>query len=193
MQLVALGTLPGVAASETPLADAARLFLGGWGGWLLTLGAVLSILGTNGNTMLSGPRYLFALAEDGFGPRLLARVHPRFRTPANAVVLQALVALPLALTGTFVQLAALSVVARLATYIGTAAAVPVLRRKLAALPGTVRLPGGPLIPIAAVLVCLVLVGSAERRNLIAGAVAIAAGLVIYLLRRRDAPGVQSTP
>jgi len=191
VQLVALGTLPGVAASETPLADAARRFLGDWGGWLLTLGAVLSILGTNGNTMLSGPRYLFALAEDGFGPRLLARVHPRFRTPANAVVLQALVAVPLALTGTFVKLAALSVVARLATYIGTAAAVPILRRKLAALPGTVRLPGGPLIPIAAVLVCLVLVGSAEPRNLIAGAVAIAAGLVIYAFRRREAPGVQS--
>ena len=193
VQFVAIYTLPGVADSKTPLADAARLFLGGWGGWLLTLGAVLSILGTNSNTMLSGPRYLFALAEDGFGPRLLARVHPRFRTPANAVVLQALVALPLALTGTFVQLAALSVVARLATYIGTAAAVPILRRKLAALPGTVRLPGGPLIPIASVLVCLVLVGSAETRDLVAGAIAIAAGLVIFLLRRRDAPGVQSTP
>ena len=193
VQFVAIYTLPGVATSETPLADAARLFLGGWGGWLLTLGAVLSILGTNSNTMLSGPRYLFALAEDGFGPRFLARVHPRFRTPANAVVLQAAVALPLALTGTFVQLAALSVVARLATYIGTAAAVPILRRKLSALPGTVRLPGGPLIPIAAVLVCLVLVGSAERRDLVAGAIAIAAGLVIFLLRRRDAPGVQSPP
>lgn len=193
VQLVALGTLPGVAASETPLADAARLFLGDWGGWLLTLGAVLSILGTNGNTMLSGPRYLFALAEDGFGPRLLARVHPRFRTPANAVVLQALVALPLALTGTFVKLAALSVVARLATYIGTAAAVPILRRKLAALPGTVRLPGGPLIPIAAVLVCLVLVGSAEPRNLVAGAIAIVAGLAIFLFRQREPPGVQSPP
>jgi basic amino acid/polyamine antiporter, APA family len=193
VQLVALGTLPGVAASETPLADAARLFLGGWGGWLLTLGAALSILGTNGNTMFSGPRYLFALAEDGFGPRLLARVHPRFRTPANAVVLQAAVALPLALSGTFVELAALSVVARLATYIGTAAAVPILRRKLAALPGTIRLPGGPLIPIAAVLVCLALVGSAERKNLIAGAIALAVGLLLYLLREREPAGVESPP
>ncbi|HEX5758169.1 MAG TPA: APC family permease [Thermoanaerobaculia bacterium] len=193
VQLVALGTLPDVARSETPLADAARLFLGGWGGWLLTLGAVVSILGTISNTMLSGPRYLFALAEDGYGPRFLASVHPRFRTPAAAVVLQAAVALPLALSGTFVQLAALSVVARLATYIGTAAAVPILRRKLAALPGTVRLPGGPLIPIAAVLVCLALAASAQLRNLIAGAIAIAAGAVIYLLRRRDAAGVESTP
>ena len=45
-------------------------------------------------------------------------------------MLQTVVALPLALTGRFVELAALSVVARLSTYIGTAAAVPVLRRKL---------------------------------------------------------------
>ncbi len=188
VQLVALGTLPGIAASETPLADAARLFLGGWGGWLLTLGAALSILGTNGNTMLSGPRYLFALAQDGFGPRLLAGVHPRFRTPAAAVLLQAGIALPLALSGTFVGLAALSVVARLATYLGTAAAVPVLRRKLAATPATVRLPGGPAIPVAAILVCLALAGSAERANLVAGGIAIAAGLLIYAFRRRDAAG-----
>ena len=193
VQLVALGTLPGVAGSERPLADAARRFLGEWGGWLLTFGAAVSILGTNSNTMLSGPRYLFALAEDGFGPRLLAGVHPRFRTPANAVVLQAAVALPLALSGTFVELAALSVVARLATYIGTAAAMPILRRKLAALPGTIRLPGGPLIPIAAVLVCLALVGSAQRKSLIAGAAALAVGLLLYLLRQREPPGVQSPP
>lgn len=186
VQLVALGTLPGVAASETPLADAARLVLGGWGGWLLTLGAAVSILGTNGNTMLSGPRYLFALAQDGFGPRPLAWVHPRFRTPAVAVLLQAAIALPLALSGTFVGLAALSVVARLATYLGTAAAVPVLRRKLPATAATVRLPGGPAIPIAAVLICLVLAGSAERANLIAGAAAIGVGFILYLLRRRGA-------
>ncbi len=192
VQLVALGTLPGLAASETPLADAARLFLGGWGGWLLTLGGAISILGTNSNTMLSGPRYLFALAEDGFGPRLLAAVHPRFRTPANAVVLQAAVALPLALSGSFVGLAALSVIARLATYLGTAAAVPVLRRKLPAGAATVRLPGGPAIPLAAVVVCLALAGSATSANLIAGAVALAVGLLLYLLRQRDPapePGV----
>ncbi|HEY6321174.1 MAG TPA: APC family permease, partial [Thermoanaerobaculia bacterium] len=115
VQWVALATLPGLAASATPLADAARRFLGAWGGWLLTIGATLSILGTNGNTVLTGPRYLFALAQGGYGPRLLAAVHPRFRTPAVAVVAQTAIALPLALSGTFTGLAALSVVARLAT------------------------------------------------------------------------------
>jgi APA family basic amino acid/polyamine antiporter len=184
VQWVALATLPGLAASATPLADAARRFLGAGGGWLLTIGATLSILGTNGNTVLTGPRYLFALARDGYGPRWLAAVHPRFRTPAVAVVLQTVIALPLALSGTFTGLAALSVVARLATYLGTAAAVPVLRRKLGSRPGAFRLPGGALVPAAAALLCLVFAASATREDLIAGAVALVVGVGVWRLRRR---------
>lgn len=184
VQGVALGTLPGVAESKTPLADSARLFFGSWGGWLMTFGAVVSILGTNSNTVLAGPRYLFALAEDGFGPRILAWLHPRFRTPVPAILLQTAIALPLALTGSFVQLAALSAVARLATYFGTAMAVPILRRKYPEARTTVRLPGGWLIPIAAGLLCVVLAASAEKRNLIAAGIAIVVGLGIYALRRR---------
>jgi len=188
VQLVALGTLPGVAASKTPLADSARLFLGSWGGWLMTFGAVVSILGTNSNTVLSGPRYLFALAEDGYGPRALATLHPRFRTPVLAILLQSAIALPLAFAGTFEELAKLSVMARLATYLGTAVAVPVLRRKLAgSRERVVRLPGGPLIPAAAALVCIVLAASAKMENLVAAGIAILVGLVIYALRRLPPP------
>jgi amino acid transporter len=190
VQAVALGTLPGLATAKTPLADAARLFLGSWGGWLMTVGGAISILGTNSNTVLSGPRYLFALAEDGFGPAALAYVHPRWRTPAVAILVQTAIALPLALTGSFVGLAALSAVARLATYFGTALAVPVLRRKLGHEEDSgrgVRLPGGPLIPIAAALLCIGLAVSATVTNLIAGLLALIAGVPIYLLRRRPAP------
>jgi amino acid transporter len=182
VQLVALGTVPDLAASQTPLADGARLVLGGWGGWLLTTGAVVSILGTNSNSILAGPRYLFALAHDGFGPRFLAAVHPRFRTPAAAILLQTAIALPLALSGTFVGLATLSVVARLATYIATAAAVPVLRRKR---PSTqaLRLPGGFAIPAVAMALTVGLLASASWTDLLAGVVGLAVGWVIYVLRR----------
>src|SRR5258708_20385959 len=86
------------------------------------------------------------MSQDGYGPRLLAAVHPRFRTPAVAVVAQTAIALPLALSGTFTGLAALSVVARLATYIRPAAARPVPRRKLGRPPPALRLPGRPLVP-----------------------------------------------
>lgn len=184
VQWVALGTLPNLAQSDTPLADAAQIFLGGWGGLLLTVGAVLSILGTNSNTVLAGPRYLWAIAADGFGPRALTYIHPRFRTPMVALLTQTAIALPLALSGTFTQLATLSVIARLATYFGTAAAVLRLRRKFPDAPNVVRTPGGPVIPIAALLLCVAFAASAEPRNLIAGAIAIVVGLALYAIRRR---------
>jgi amino acid transporter len=186
IQLVALGTVPDLGSSRTPLADSAGHLIGPAGVWLLTVGAMLSILGTNNNTVLAGPRYLYALAERGRLPSFIARIHPRFRTPYLAILLQTGIALPLALTGTFVELAALSVIARLATYIGTAAAVPILRRKLPASPRAIRLPGGPTIPILALIVCLVFLSSAKAENLIAGAGALAVGAAIYVSRGRFA-------
>jgi APA family basic amino acid/polyamine antiporter len=185
VQIVALGTLANLAdlVDGAPLADAAALLVGAWAGILMTVGAAISIEGNVGNTMLAGPRYLYALAVDGFGPAALARVHPRYRTPANAIVTQAAVALVLALSGSFVQLAMLSIIARLATYMGTAAAVPVLRRKFPRTEHTVVLPGGPLIPIAALLLCLIFLASATRWNLIAGVIALGVGVLIYAFRR----------
>ncbi len=192
VQWVALGTLPGVVNSATPLADAAARFLP-WGGLLMTVGGVISILGTNGNTVLSGPRYLFALARDGFGPRFLGTLHPRYRTPTAAILVQTAIALPLAFTGSFEALATLSTVARLATYFGTALAVPVLRRKLRG-QAALRLPGGPVIPIAAALLCVAFAASAKKENLIAGAVALVVGGLIYAFwRRPPEPPDQAEP
>lgn len=75
-------------------------------------------------------------------------------------------------------------VARLATYLGTAAAVPVLRRKLGTPPGSFRLPGGPAIPIAAGALAVGLAASAASENLLAAGVALAVGLVLYWTRAR---------
>ena len=184
IQLVALGTLPDLAerVEGAPLAAAATLLVGAWAGVVMTVGAAVSIEGNVGNTTLMGPRYLFALAEDGFGPRALASVHPTWRTPWVAIIVQSTIALVLALSGSFVQLAMLSIVARLATYMGTAAAVPVLRRKFPRTESTVRLPGGPLIPIAALALCFVFLLSATRWNLIAGAIALVIGAVLFATR-----------
>ncbi|MGH7343239.1 MAG: APC family permease, partial [Candidatus Rokuibacteriota bacterium] len=176
-----------LAEAESPLAEAAAGFLGPFGALLMTLGAMTSIEGNVGNTTLSGPRYLYALATDGFGPRRLARIHPRYHTPAAAIVTQSTLALALALSGSFVQLALLSVIARLVTYIGTAAAIPLLRRRFGDRPDAVRLPGGPAIPIAALLLSSVLLASAQPRNLVAGALGLLAGALIYRFRERSPP------
>ncbi len=183
VQAVALGTLPGLAGSKTPLADAARLFMGPLGGLLLTAGAVISILGTNSNTVLAGPRYLYAMAKNGYGPAWLSHLHPRYATPTGGLVLQLAVGLPLALTGSFTGLAALSAVARLATYLGTAAAVPILRRTMPA-PPAFRLWGGPLIPLAAVALTAGLALSTTVENLLAAGAALLVGWLLHLFRRR---------
>jgi APA family basic amino acid/polyamine antiporter len=185
IQFVALGTLPDLAAraAGAPLADAAVLVVGVWAGAIMTLGAAVSIGGNAGNTMLVGPRYLYALAKDGFGPEILGRVHARYHTPAWAIAINGILVAVLALSGSFVQLATLSVVARIATYVGTAAAVPILRRKLAGGQHTIVLPGGPTIPILALVLCLAFLASATVANLISGLIALVVGGMIYVFRR----------
>ena len=184
VQWVALGTLPGLAQSTTPLAQAASRFSGEWLALLMTVGASVSILGTSSNTVLMAPRYLLALSQDGYGPRWLGAIHRRFRTPTVAIVLIGVVSLMLALSGSFVQLALLSVVSRLCTYLGTAGSVLVLRHRHGDRADALRLPGGALIPVAAIALSLALLASAQVENLIAAAIALLIGAVVYRFRRR---------
>src|SRR5262245_15110683 len=192
VQLVAIGTVPNLGASKTPLADAGRLLLGPAGGLLLTLGAALSVLGSNNNSVLAGPRYLYALSEGGRLPRVLSKIHPRYHTPYVAILTQSALALLLigldayrhsvspGAFGIAENLAVLSTIARLGTYIGTCASVPVLRRKLPATERTIRLPGGPVIPILALIICLLFLSAAETKNFVAAGIALVVGAIIYV-------------
>ncbi|MEZ5484547.1 MAG: APC family permease [Lysobacteraceae bacterium] len=192
VQIVAQGLLPDLPSSSAPLADAATVFAGAVGLLLLSIGALISIIGTTGDTILFGPRYLQAMAADGYGPALFARVHPRFRTPAWAVLLVGAASLALALSGSFVQLALLSVISRLLTYLATAASVLALRRRYPANAARFRLPGGPLLPLLAILVSLGLLAAATWMHLLAAGAALLIGVVIFALRQppRDA-GVEA--
>jgi amino acid transporter len=184
VQLVAVGTFPALAASRTPLADASTVFLGSGGALILTAGAVLSTTGNNMGQALSGPRNLFALAEQGDLPRFFGRVHVRFRTPANAIVVTATVALVLALTGQFAPLALASAISRLVVYVFTCAATLRLRDpRLAGLvpPATFVVPFGPVVPVAAIMIALAILGGASSGQLWAGAAVVAGGAVLYVI------------
>ncbi|HET7361453.1 MAG TPA: APC family permease [Salinimicrobium sp.] len=182
VQFVAVGTFPGLETSESPLAESSAYFAGAWLAIIMTLGAMISIFGNVGNSTLMGPRYLYALAKDGYGFKALAKIHPRYRTPAVAILVQSGIALALALSGSFVGLAMLSIIARLATYAGTAAALPILRRRFSDRKDAVKLPGGYTIPIVALLLCVVFLISTTAENLIAGAIALLVGGIIYYFR-----------
>jgi amino acid transporter len=190
-QLVALGTLPALETSSTPLADAARVFLGATGAALITAGIVVSASGNNMGHALSGSRNLFALAEQGDLPAFFGHVHPRFRTPATAILVTTGVGLALALSGRFAVLAAVSAVSRLIVYLFTCAALLRLRHpRFAATvaPATFVVPFGPVIPGAAILFALAMLAGATAPQLRAGGYALAAGAVLYLIARRPRGG-----
>ena len=210
-QLVALGTLPGLASSKTPLADAAALYMGPVGAAMVTLGAVMSTSGNNMGQALSGSRNLYALAEQGDLPKFFGYVHPRFRTPSNAILVTAGVALVLAVTGSFVTMAAASAISRLLVYVATCAAMIRLRAsrfggqvqtdpRFAPEPRTVNgvvvnppqftVPGGPVIAGLAIIIALAILFGATRQQLISGAYALAAGAVLYVITLRSQTGVR---
>ncbi len=183
-QVVAFGTLPGIASSRTPLADSAAMFMGAAGAALITIGAVFSTSGNNVGQALSGSRNLFALAEQGDLPAWFGYVHPRYRTPSNAVLVTSAVALVLAVTGSFATMAAASAISRLLVYVATCGSTIRLRGR--AFRGQVKeaafvVPGGPIIPATAIVISLAILFGATPVQLKAGAYAFAAGAALYLV------------
>lgn len=187
-QVVALGTLPDLDRSQTPLADSAATFLGAAGAALITIGAVFSTSGNNMGQALSGSRNLFALAEQGDLPAFFGHVHPRYRTPVTAILITAGVALTLALSGTFARLALVSAVSRLIVYVFTCAAALRLRRPRFATdvkPAVFVVPFGPVIPAAATLIALATLAGARREQLVAGAIALVIGAALFIVASRS--------
>lgn len=179
IQIVAQGTLPGLAISKAPLASAARTVLGAPGGWLLTVAALLSTLGSISAVILVGPRILYAFARHGQLPAPLASIHPRHRSPHWAVVVFALFTWAVALSGRFAELAALSTVSRLLFSASTCLAVPVLRRRQRHLAPGFVLPGGPVIPVLAAGISVWLLSGISRTQAVAGGLGILSGLGVY--------------
>jgi amino acid transporter len=183
-QIVAIGTLPELPSSKTPLADASLLFLGAAGALLISAGSVVSMTGNNLGAVLTGSRMLFALAENGELPRFFGKIHPRYRTPSNAVIFTTLAALVLALSGSFVILAVASAVARLVAYTGACAATLWLRHPRfqgVVRPATFIIPMGPLVPLLAIAVSLVILAGANRQQLLGGVAGLTAGAVLFVI------------
>ena len=189
VQLVAAGTLATLDTSETPLADAAEMFGGAGFGVLIAIGGLLSIAGSNAGSMLAGPRITFALGEKRQLPGFFAHVHGRFRTPDVSILIYTGVALALAYSGTFAQLATLSAVARIVFYMATCAAIPILRRRVEAPDDAFELPGGVLVPALALIASVAILSGASRADLMGGGTALVVGAIFYFatdLRRAEA-------
>ncbi|HUX35347.1 MAG TPA: APC family permease [Gemmatimonadaceae bacterium] len=189
LQLVVQGILgPHLVGSPTPLADAAQVVMGGWGARLFAVAVVLSTFGFMTGMALAMPRALFAFARDGYAPRVLASVHPRFHTPHVAIIAQAVLTVVLAATGAFERLVVLANLAALLAYLGCcAAAFELHRRDVRGTGEPFRLPGGNVIPILAGVLVIALLSSVTAREWrFAGLVLAVASLVFVTTRRARA-------
>jgi amino acid transporter len=185
IQITAQGILGASLSQATvPLADA----MGRISPWLRVLmlaGATLSMVGWVSSDLLASPRILFAFARDGLLPGVVGRVHPRTHAPYVAIPCYATVALVLALTGSFAELAVLATLGAAVLYgVGSAAAWQLARRGVAqaGAPLNFRWLGGAMA--VATITMLVFIALASRAEILGLLAVIGVSGAIYLVQSR---------
>ncbi len=178
IQVVCVGTLPGLADSQKPLADAGSHFLGTAGGAIISAGAIVSITGNLNILLLSSSRLSFAMSEQRQLPEFVGRIHTKFFTPYVSILLTAGLMLFLTLKSSFVAALTISTIARLVTYGATCLALPLFRAKREA-PPAFKLPGGTIIAILCLILIVWLLLNSSLREAWVSAIAAGVGLLIY--------------
>ncbi len=166
IQFVAIGILgTDLAGTKTPLADAMAVFMGPAGGIFITAGTLISIGGINIAASFQSPLGCLALAEQNMLPQFLKK-RTENGVPIPAILLTAAITIPIALSGSFVFLASVSVISRLAQYIPTCLSIIVFRKR--GMKSTFRVPWGPIIPLAATAASLWLLFTSDIKQIVIG-------------------------
>lgn len=177
-----------VRSSPRVAAEVAAVLIGPVGGSAVAALVVFSGMGTITGIALAGPRMYLSMAADGMMPAWLDAVHPRFRTPHRAILLQATWAIVLVLTGQYATLFARVVYVEWFFFALLAGGLIVLRRRDGYRPPT-RMPGYPLTPAIFIVAAGAVVVShvvAQPRDALIGAAIVAAGWPVgtWFMRRR---------
>ena len=183
----------GLGLSQAPAADVMQATLGPWGKRLISLGIACSTFGFLNLVILVSPRVYQAMAADGVFFPSLARLHPRFRTPGRAILVQGVWAILLMLTGTYGQLLDYVVFGDWIFFGLTAATLFVYRKQSPRSPSGFRVPLYPVTPalfcLSAIYVVISSVASAPL-NAAIGAVLLLLGMPVFAFWK-GRPGVQS--
>jgi len=168
---------------------AAQLVLGSKGAVLMAIAIIISTFGCINGLTLAGARVYYAMAKDGLFFRSVARVNPRFHTPAVSLLFQGVWASLLTLSGSYNELLEYVIFAVMLFYILTIAGLFWLRRKRPDAPRPYRAFGYPVLPgvylIFALFVEWALLTHKATRS-VAGLCIVAVGIpVFYLWRRRE--------
>jgi APA family basic amino acid/polyamine antiporter len=182
--LRALG-LEGLAATTTPAASAAEIMFGASGDRFVTAAIAISTFGFLNLAILAPTRVYYAMAADRLFLPVLARLHPRYRTPSVAILLQSTWSCILVLTGRYEQLLNYVVFADWIFFGLTVLTVVIFRRRVPPRTrpaGSFLTPGYPVVPVAFSVVAAAVVLSviwADPSSALRGAVLLLAGIPIY--------------
>ena len=172
--------------ADATLVDVGRSLAGPVGAVAITLAAVFSIGGNLASTMIAAPRLIFALAENRLLPAWFGNIHPKYATPDHSILVMGGLALVIALTGSFVELAVASSLSRMLSYILCIASLPIIRNRAseAMRDRAYRIRGGYLVPAIGLAICLWLTAQATAQNWRTVGILLAIGFVLYALERR---------
>jgi APA family basic amino acid/polyamine antiporter len=154
--LAALGA-PGVASSDRVAASSVSSLFGPLAAKLVAITILISMFSAANSIMLTAPRVFYAMAQDGLFFKRLSQVHPRFGTPAFAVITAAVWAAVLAASGTFEQLLTYVVFMGWIFYALAAASVLVYRKRSPDAERPYKVPGYPITPAVFILAAAALV------------------------------------
>jgi basic amino acid/polyamine antiporter, APA family len=185
VQIVAQGLMgPALAESTAPLADAAARISPALR-VLMLFGAAFSMLAWLGTDLLGSPRVLFALARDGRMPRVLGRVNARTHVPHVAIIVYAAIAMILALSGTFAELAVLATLTTTVVYLLACTAAWLLARRNVALAGApLNFPFLGIAAFAGIATMVIAIGLAAREEIIGLAALLSLSAVVFWLTER---------
>ncbi|MBK7906133.1 MAG: amino acid permease [Gemmatimonadetes bacterium] len=196
--LAALGP-DGVAASDAVASDATAAVLGPWAGKAIAFAIVVSMYSAAHATVMTIPRVFFSMAQDGLLFKRLGAVHPKYGTPAAAIIAACVWAAILAMSGTFDQLLTYVIFIGWIFYALGAVAVLVLRRTRPDAPRPFKVPGYPFTPLLFVLAAMVIIANqivGDPRQSAIGLGVVLAGVPAYVwwtrrvgerAAKRDAP------
>ena len=168
--------------SELVMSDAASVFLGGKGAAIITVIILISLIGANNGFVLTSARINYAMSKDGLFFKQASTIHSKFKSPANALLMQCAWSSILTLTGTFNQLITYIIFASWIFYAMSAGAVIILRNKLPDLKRPYKTPLYPWIPITFIFFAVFLTINTileAPRDAAIGSVLILTGLPFY--------------
>lgn len=181
VQIVSIGTLPGLALTDKPLAEASQLFMGKSGALIIALGAMFSVTGTLNAIMLVGSRLPFAFSEENQFPKVFSFIHPKYKTPTWSLLLFMTITIGVSLTYSFLEAASISAITRVMIYAIVCITLIVLRKNRPEQKAFFKIKYGNFLATLGVMIAIWLLSSAKRNELISVAIAIGIGLVIYVM------------